>query len=271
MSLVTMFSSGTFRGVITNTPSGTSYNIIPNQAIAVDSNDVALLTTYGLTAFPASSSSPTVPAILTVGSGDYTVPAGVTALNLVLSGGGAGGGGVAAAAARAAGGGAGVLLHARLGVTPGQIIPYVVGAKGLGAAAGNNPGNDGNDTTFGILTAGRGLGGAGSASGNAPQPNGVTQYNYRFRGFTAPFFNSPTSFLIIQQLTFLAGGVAGSDVTGTHGGVGTGSLGLPGADSINQTGNNATTGYGAGGGGAGSSGTTAFGGGNGLDGVIFIY
>ena len=59
MSQVLLFSPPNFRGVITDTPSGTGYSTAPGQTIAADERDVALLLTYGFTsaAPPVSTDS----------------------------------------------------------------------------------------------------------------------------------------------------------------------------------------------------------------------
>lgn len=103
-------------------------------------------------------------AVYTAGSGNFTVPAGVFAVETELVGGGGGGGGNVSAT----GGGGGGYTFKRLAVTPGQVIPYVVGAGGTASTGGNA--GDGGATSFNttIIAAGGkggdtgGQGGAGS-------------------------------------------------------------------------------------------------------------
>lgn len=104
--------------------------------------------------------------ILSSGSGTYTVPAGVTSLEVLCLGGGAGGGGAAHAASSSAaggGGGSGSPCWKRFTSLAGS-YSYAVGAGGAGGTAGANDGTDGGDTTFSTMTAKGGLKGLGSAA-----------------------------------------------------------------------------------------------------------
>lgn len=84
-------------------------------------------------------------------SGSFIVPAGVTALTVECWGAGGGGaGGSLAGGANSGGYGAGGGAYAKvnaLPVTPGAVLPYVVGAGGTGAAV-NNLGTNGGATSF---------------------------------------------------------------------------------------------------------------------------
>jgi hypothetical protein len=87
----------------------------------------------------------------------WTVPTGVTAVNvLVVGGGGAGG-------TRAGGGGGagGYLYFPNQTVTENQMISVTVGAGGIGVLA--NSANNGGDSRFGGLTIAMGGGGGGGA------------------------------------------------------------------------------------------------------------
>ena len=97
------------------------------------------------------------------GSGNFTVPTGVTSLRVVAWGGGGGG----AAAVAGGNGGQGYGGTAIYSVTPGAVYAYAVGAGGAGAANGvsNTPGTAGGNTTFLSMTAGGGAGGNGSNAG----------------------------------------------------------------------------------------------------------
>jgi len=69
------------------------------------------------------------------GSGNFTVPPGVTSLQIELWGGGAGGGQGNGSSAGAGGGGGGAYCKKNaLVVTPGQLVAYSVGTGGLGAS-----------------------------------------------------------------------------------------------------------------------------------------
>src|ERR1051325_5712531 len=110
------------------------------------------------------------------GSGNWTVPVGIYVLEVECVGGGGGGG----AYVNPWGGGGGGYVYKRMSVSPGDVIAYDVGAGGT-ASTGTGNSTDGDDTTFGTLTAGggsngdAGLGAGGSASGgdlNLPGQNG---------------------------------------------------------------------------------------------------
>lgn len=77
------------------------------------------------------------------GSGTFTIPQGITALKLtVTGGGGAGGGGTAAANTSGSGGGSGgTAIKWLSGLTPGNTLTVVVGGGGAGASGA--PGNAG--------------------------------------------------------------------------------------------------------------------------------
>lgn len=88
-------------------------------------------------------------------SGTFTVPDFIFKLRVQLWGGGAGGSTSSAGLAKG-GSGAGGYVLSILDVTPGQMIPYTIGA---GGAAGS-PGAAGGTSTFSTLTAGGGAAGA---------------------------------------------------------------------------------------------------------------
>ena len=98
-------------------------------------------------------------------SGTFSVPSGVTAVDvLVVAGGGGGGGG------HGGGGGAGGLVY-RPGftVTPGGTVSVTVGGGGSGTPGNpNRDGTDGQDSVFGTLTAK----GGGHGGGYGPNPVG---------------------------------------------------------------------------------------------------
>jgi hypothetical protein len=71
--VVIMLTSPYFRGVITNTPSGTAYNVMPGQIISVAPADASFLLTFGFTAAPVSPG-----AAVAVSDGTTTVAAAST-------------------------------------------------------------------------------------------------------------------------------------------------------------------------------------------------
>ena len=169
------------------------------------------------------------------GAGTFSVPTGVTEIDVLVVGGGGAGGGIGGG-----GGAGGVVYQQSLAVSAGQNLPFAVGTGGAsGGGYTTAKGNTGQNSTFGSLTA-LGGGGAGSWNSTAPQPGGGSG----------------------------AGG-PGTPGTGTNGGTAqqpsqsnpgaTINAGFPGARGGTNPGSNSTTGagtYSAGGGG----GATAAGG-----------
>jgi hypothetical protein len=85
-------------------------------------------------------------------NGNFTVPAGVTKIDVEVVGSGGGGGGITGATYRfGTGGGSGSYARGRLTVSPGDVYAVVVGAPGVGGVAGNNPGGNGAASSFGVL------------------------------------------------------------------------------------------------------------------------
>jgi prepilin-type N-terminal cleavage/methylation domain-containing protein len=105
------------------------------------------------------NSSHGVQSFTTVGAATWTVPAGVSSVEVLVVAGGGGGAGV-----RGAGGGAGGVIHqASYSVTAGNSITVTVGSGGAG---GGGSGSNGANSMFGSLTAiGGGYGGNGDVAG----------------------------------------------------------------------------------------------------------
>ncbi len=100
----------------------------------------------------------------TSGSGSFTVPANVTAMEVILGGAGGGSGGASGAGYPGPGGG-GALAWGVISVTPGQIIAWAVGAGGTAGTSSAN-GGTGGTTTFGAsLAAAGGAGGTFTSTG----------------------------------------------------------------------------------------------------------
>lgn len=127
---------------------------------------------YRLQTFPATSVT------LGSGSGSWTVPSGVTSINVIVQGGGGGGGGghhpCGNGKHTGGSGGNGYENSGTLSVTPGQTISYSVGSGGAGGAKGSpgSPGSSGGSTTFGSISAAGGSGGGGG-SGSGGGANGA--------------------------------------------------------------------------------------------------
>jgi len=102
-------------------------------------------------------------------SGTFAVPAGITAVDVLVVGGGGGSGSAGAPTVSSGGGGAGGLIY-RPGftVSPGSTITVTVGDGGADVGGNHSPGNSGQDSVFGTLTA-KGGGGGGSIDGAGKQ------------------------------------------------------------------------------------------------------
>jgi hypothetical protein len=178
-------------------PTGLSLNAstaaITGTASAVATNTTSTFTVRAATSAGSTSRSfsitvnaPVVTSFTSTGAFSFSVPAGITAVDVLMVAGGGGGG-----AQCGAGGGAGGLIY-RPGftVTPGGTVPGSVGDGGNRSTnqSGSYPSNQwatpGGNTTFGALTAiGGGRGGywpsgygtgspGGSGGGNNNSPNG---------------------------------------------------------------------------------------------------
>ena len=127
-------------------------SILKNTTI----NDTGFL---GLPAGPSSqrlSDSRTVVSFTTVGSGTWTVPTGVTTVQVLVV---AGGGGGCSSSYGGGGGAGGLIFNSNYSVTPGGSVSYTVGGGGAIATNGSN-------SVFGTLTAiggGAGLNTAGNS------------------------------------------------------------------------------------------------------------
>ena len=114
----------------------------------------------------------------------WTVPAGVTSVEVELWGGG--GGGSAILANPGNGGGGGAYVRAVEAVTPGEVITYAVGAGGGGGAGGgNNNGGPGTQTYWraaGNLFANGGAAGTVGAAGAGGTGGGTLTPNEPING-----------------------------------------------------------------------------------------
>lgn len=105
----------------------------------------------------------------TPGSGNWTVPDGVTSICIVCIG--AGGGGDATSGDTVGGGGGALAYRNNIAVTPGQQLPYTVGAAGAWEQAGG-------DTSI----AGCVAGGGGGSTGTNIGAGGLARRVIRWRG-----------------------------------------------------------------------------------------
>ena len=127
----------------------TAYVKTPSQSVTVSQAVGPQTTTYN-----------------SVGTNTFTVPAGVTSIQLTVIGGGGGGGGADSSPGSA--GRAGARVSGTLAVTPGQVLTVSVGSGGGGGTSdqGSAPGGVGGTNSLGYS------GGSGSAAGPAPISGG---------------------------------------------------------------------------------------------------
>jgi hypothetical protein len=172
-------------------------------------------------------------------SGSFTVPAGVTTVEVEVWG--AGSGSFASTSSFPSGGGAGGgYARKRIsGLTPGQVVPVTVGAGGAGGTTAGGAAMPGGTSSFGIYVSATGGGVNSLANTSAPQ-NGATPAG---QGITGDV------------------NVTGSD--GQTGTAGIGGMGgaAPGAGARSVAGSNGNAGYFPGGGASGAG--TQFGAQNG--------
>lgn len=151
----------------------------------------------------SSLSSGKTPRVLTLTSGtSWTVPAGVTYVNVTLMGGG-GAGGATDSASTVIGqnGFPGAVVSSTVATTPGATISYTIGAGGTGVAfsTNNGVGGAGGTTTF--------TGATSATGGNPGVSGGLTNIN----GFAG---------LQLSRQNNGGGASVGSARTGGNGGAG---------------------------------------------------
>jgi hypothetical protein len=132
----------------------------------------------GVSVFPVASAAGKTRFAVTLTSGtSYTVPAGVTYLNVTLQGGGAG----SYASGSTNGsipGTPGQAISSTLAATAGASITYAIGAGGAGGSGPTGASNGGTTTFTGATSAAGGTsGGTGAGANGTPQAgfdNGAT-------------------------------------------------------------------------------------------------
>ena len=107
----------------------------------------------------------------TPGGGTWTVPTGVTSVEVLVVAGGGGGGGDGGGA-----GAGGIVYHPRFAVTPGAAVTVTVGAGGNGVTWAGS-GAVGANSVFGTLTAIGGGGGVHSGNGQSGGSGGGGGYS----------------------------------------------------------------------------------------------
>lgn len=107
----------------------------------------------------------------------FTVPSGVTQIEVQVWGGGSGGWGSATAGSSSGGSGGGYASGIITGLTSGTVIPITAGAGGYGGGAGGNTGGYGGTSSFGsYLSATGGQPGTSLIGGNGGIGSGSAAY-----------------------------------------------------------------------------------------------
>ena len=173
-SLPSGLSISSSTGTITGTTSAVGSDTTTTFTITATATDGSSNTTTNTRQYSIVQKAPTLVSYTSTGSGTFSVPTGLTSVDvLVVAGGGAGGkydsyGG--------GGGGAGGLIYRpSFPVTPAGSISYTVGAGGNNSYGHNqaNPQNKGQDSVFGTLTSkGGGCGATTGTDGQSTALNG---------------------------------------------------------------------------------------------------
>jgi uncharacterized repeat protein (TIGR02543 family) len=194
--------------------------------------------------------SDTVLTFADVGTCEWTVPAGVTAVRvLVVGGGGSGSAGISNVYWPAGGGGGEVVANSSISVTAGNKVTIAVGAGGAATATTSGAvGNSGGSSAFGSTTASGGLTNSNVATNNVGRIGG-TSGNGNIGGTGTSSGSNCTT------------GSCGSGGGGGAGGAGGVTDARNGGAGVNSDISGSTVGYGGGGaGGNGSSGNASHGG-----------
>jgi len=221
----------------------------------------------------ASRPGYTIAKFTTVGSGDYTIPAGVTTVEYLVVGGGGSGGTSNGSTKLSWRGGYGGEVEAGTGfaVTPATTVTVTVGDGG--AHASSSAGNPGASSVFSTVTARGGFESQGYSSTTA-MDGGWGGYDANAGGAYSGTTGGTGGGGVSNSITGSAyayaggGGGAGSPAPGAGGAGGT-SGGGNGSTFASNTAQNGTANTGGGGGGGGSISTTQYGG-NGGSGVVII-
>ena len=164
-SLPSGLSLSSSTGVISGSTSGVGSDTTTTFSITPTSNGQAGIAR----SFSITQRAPVITSFTTVTSSTFSVPTGLTTMQVLVVAGGGGGGG------RAGGGGGagGIIEHPSFPVTPGGTVSYTLGGGGSGAPGTSGYGTNGSNSVFGSLTA-IGGGGGGDAGDIPSNPNGVS-------------------------------------------------------------------------------------------------
>jgi len=146
-SLPTGLSIASSTGTITGSTSAVGSDTTTTFTITATATDGDSNVTTNTRQYSIVQKAPVITSYTSVGSGTFSVPSGLTAVDvLVVAGGGSGGGGY-----QGGGGGAGGLIYRpAFPVSPGSSVSYSVGAGGQFVQP---EGTQGQNSTFGSLTA----------------------------------------------------------------------------------------------------------------------
>lgn len=210
-----------------------------------------------------SSIIPTLQSQTITSDGNFTVPAGVTRLEVYGRGAGGGGGGGHSSGGGGGGGVASYPEYATMSCSPGDVIAASIGAGGTHGATNAN-GSDGANTTFGALTFRGGHGGRAGAVGAGGESNSLT-----YTGNVGGQGGFSSVGLGGRDSVWASGGGGGAASGQSGGGGGGASDGAGGnGGSGGSSGSGASSNSGAGGGGGG---TNAAGGDGGSGGLIVMW
>ena len=172
--------------------------------------------------------APVITSYTSTGSGTFSVPSGITAVDVLVV---AGGGGGASAYYGGGGGAGGLIYRPAFPVTPGGSISYTVGAGGAGGQWPQNSGSTGQNSVFGTLQAigggygsrqlGEGglAGGPGGSGGGGASNHGGNAY---YAGGTGIQPQQPGE---SGQSQYGFGNPGGGSAAGSGGGGGAGATG----------------------------------------------
>jgi len=172
-SLPSGLSIASSTGTITGTTSAVGSDTTVTFTITATATDSNSNITTNTRQYSIVQKSPTVSHYTSTGSGTFSVPTGLTSVDvLVVAGGGTGGSAnsITGTDGGAGGGAGGLIYRPSFPVTPGGSISFTVGSGGTGSSynfANQGPPNKGQDSVFGTLTSkggGAGQSGPGDAS-----------------------------------------------------------------------------------------------------------
>jgi hypothetical protein len=163
-SLPSGLSISSSTGTITGTASAVGSDTTTSFTLSVTDGTNTTTRAYSILV-----KAPVITSYTSTGSGTFSVPSGVAAVDVLVVAGGGGGGDN-----QAAGGAGGLIYRPAFPVTPGGSVSYTIGGGGNGCQ-GNNATQQttGQDSVFGTLTTkGGGAGGAEYGPGGANGSNG---------------------------------------------------------------------------------------------------